>query len=81
MHDLPERVEFAYGEIGPYSDEGKRTLLANWGADEVIRLTGPEIWREALAALGERIVAVGCVRAEPVTHRFVPLHKGCVTLR
>jgi hypothetical protein len=51
VHDLPERVEFAYGEIGPYSDEGKRILLANWGVDEVIRLTGPEIWREALAAL------------------------------
>ena len=30
---------------------GKLTLLANWGADEIIRLTGPAIWREALAAL------------------------------
>jgi hypothetical protein len=48
---LPERVEFADGEIGPYSDKGKLTLLANWGADEVIRLTGREVWREALAAL------------------------------
>jgi hypothetical protein len=44
-------MELWDGEIGPYSDAGKQTLLANWGADEIIRLTGPEIWREALAAL------------------------------
>jgi hypothetical protein len=49
--ELPERVEFVRGEVGPYSDAGKLTLLANWGADEIIRLTGPEIWREVLAAL------------------------------
>jgi hypothetical protein len=48
---LPEKMELWDGEIGPYSDAGKQTLLANWGADEIIRLTGPEIWREALAAL------------------------------
>ena len=50
VSDLPERVEFVRGEIGPYSDVGKLTLLANWGADEIIRLTGPDVWREALAA-------------------------------
>jgi hypothetical protein len=54
LPSLPERVEFAYGEIGPYSDEGKRTLLANWGADEVIRLTGPDVWQQALAALARK---------------------------
>jgi hypothetical protein len=50
---LPERVEFVNGVIGPYSDAGKMTMLANWGADEIIRLTGPEIWRAALAAFGK----------------------------
>lgn len=48
---LPEKIELWDGVIGPYSDAGKQTMLANWGADEIIRLTGPEIWREALAAL------------------------------
>ena len=48
--DLPEKVELVNGEIGPYSDAGKLTLLANWGADEIIRLTGPQLWRETLAA-------------------------------
>ena len=47
---LPEKIELWAGEIGPYSDAGKQTMLANWGADEIIRLTGPEIWRDALAA-------------------------------
>jgi hypothetical protein len=47
---LPERVEFVQGVVGPYTDTGKLTLLANWGADEVLRLTGPEVWRAALAA-------------------------------
>ena len=50
---LPEKIELWDGKVGPYSDDGKRTMLANWGADEIIRLTGPEIWREALAALGK----------------------------
>jgi hypothetical protein len=47
---LPEKVELVRGVIGPYSDAGKRTLLANWGADDILRLTGPDVWREALAA-------------------------------
>lgn len=47
---LPEKVELIRGVVGPYSAAGKLTLLANWGADEIIRLTGPEVWREALAA-------------------------------
>lgn len=46
---LPEKIELVQGVIGPYSDAGKLTLLANWGADDVMRLTGPEIWRAALA--------------------------------
>ena len=48
---LPEKIEYVRGVIGPYSDRGKLTLLANWGADDGIRLAGPAIWREALAAL------------------------------
>lgn len=47
---LPERIELVRGAIGPYGDEGMRTLLANWGADRVIEVTGPEVWCEALAA-------------------------------
>jgi hypothetical protein len=50
---LPEKVELDHGVIGPYSDAGKLTLLANWGADDIIRLTGPEIWREALEHFGK----------------------------
>ncbi|MEQ1695950.1 MAG: hypothetical protein ABL901_08935 [Hyphomicrobiaceae bacterium] len=51
--DLPEKVELVNGEIGPYSDAAKLSLLANWGADEIIRLTGPQIWHDALAAWGK----------------------------
>ena len=47
---LPERTELVKGMIGPFSDEGMRTLLANWGVDKIIEVTGPGIWREALAA-------------------------------
>ena len=54
---LPEKVELVKGVIGPYSDAGKLTLLANWGADDIIRLTGPEIWQEALAARGVQVPA------------------------
>ena len=46
---LPEKIELVKGVIGPYSNAGKLTLLANWGADDVVRLTGAQIWREALA--------------------------------
>lgn len=49
--DLPEKLELVDGMVGPFSDAGKRTMLANWGADEIIRLTGPDVWRAALAAL------------------------------
>jgi hypothetical protein len=48
--DLPDKLERVDGEIGPFSDTAKPALLANWGADAVLRLTGPKIWREALAA-------------------------------
>ena len=47
---LPEKIELERGIIGPYSDDGIRTLLANWGADKVVAVTGPEIWRAALKA-------------------------------
>ena len=47
---LPEKMELVRGQIGPFSDTGIVTLIANWGADRVIAATGPEIWREALAA-------------------------------
>lgn len=48
---LPEKMELVRGEIGPFDDRGLKTLLVNWGADRVIAVTGPEVWREALAAL------------------------------
>jgi hypothetical protein len=47
---LPEKIEYVRGEIGPFDDRGIATLLANWGADRVIAVTGPEVWREALSA-------------------------------
>ena len=47
---LPEKTELVNGMIGPFSDEGMRTLLANWGADKIIEVTGPDVWLEALAA-------------------------------
>ena len=47
---LPEKIELWDGEIGPYSDAGMLSMLANWGADRIIAATGPDVWREALAA-------------------------------
>ena len=47
---MPEKTELVKGMIGLFSDEGMRTLLANWGVDKIIEVTGPGIWREALAA-------------------------------
>lgn len=47
---LLNRMEWVRGEVGPFSDAGKRALLTNWGADQIIRITGPDVWREALAA-------------------------------
>ena len=51
---LPEKIELWDGMIGPYSDQGIRTMIANWGADRVIAATGPGVWREALVALKDR---------------------------
>ena len=48
--DLPRKMELIDGVIGPFEDTAKLALLSNWGADEIIRLTGPEIWRDALTA-------------------------------
>lgn len=53
--DLPEKIELWDGVIGPYSDVGKSTMLANWGADKFVELTGPEIWCEAVAAYDGRV--------------------------
>ena len=47
---LPEKMELVRGQIGPFTDQGIVTLIANWGADRVIAATGPDIWREALVA-------------------------------
>ena len=47
---LPEKIEMCDGMIGPYSDAGLQTMVANWGADRIIAVTGPEVWREALRA-------------------------------
>ncbi len=52
--DLPRKMELVEGVIGPFSDRAKRALLANWGADKIIKLTGLEIWREAIEAMGNR---------------------------
>jgi hypothetical protein len=57
VEDLPGRVEFVRGVIGPYSDTAKLVLLANWGVDDIIRLTGPEVWQEALAARSSKTEA------------------------
>ncbi len=53
--DLPEKMELWDGVIGPFSDAAKLALLANWGADAVLALTGPEIWREAIAAAARKV--------------------------
>lgn len=47
---FPERLELVEGRIGPFGDPARLALLANWGVDAIIELTGPEIWRLALAA-------------------------------
>ena len=52
---LPEKIELVDGLIGPISDHGMQTLLANWGADRILRVTGSEVWREALAALDKKV--------------------------
>jgi hypothetical protein len=52
--DLPEKMELHDGVIGPFSDKAKLALLANWGADKIVALTGPAIWREAIEALEKR---------------------------
>jgi hypothetical protein len=49
--DLPSKIELIDGVIGPFSDDAKLALLRNWGADTVIRLTGPDIWLKTIAAL------------------------------
>ena len=54
---IPDRLELVRGVIGPFSDAGKLYLLTNWGADDIIRLTGTEIWRKALEARGIQIPA------------------------
>lgn len=49
--DLPEKMELIDGVIGPFSDKAKVALIANWGVDHIVKLTGPDVWREAIAAL------------------------------
>jgi hypothetical protein len=48
--DLPHKIELIDGVIGPFSNQAKIALLANWGVDSIIALTGPEIWMTAIAA-------------------------------
>jgi hypothetical protein len=38
--EIPHRLEFVRGVIGPFPDAARLVLLANWGADDIIRLTG-----------------------------------------
>ena len=53
--DLPEKMELHNGTIGPFSDKAKLAMLANWGADRIVKLTGPGIWREAIAAAEKKV--------------------------
>jgi len=48
--DLPHKLELIDGIIGPFSNRAKLALLANWGTDAIIKLTGPDVWIEALEA-------------------------------
>ena len=52
--DMPRKLELIEGIIGPFSDDAIRALLTNWGADRIVRLTGPEIWLEAAAAAAKK---------------------------
>ena len=49
--DLPETMELCDDEIGPLSDAAKLAGLANLGDVAIVRLTGPEVWHEALRAI------------------------------
>ena len=49
--NLPEKLELIDGEIGPFSDAAKMAILANWGSDKIVVLTGPDVWGEEIAAL------------------------------
>ena len=48
--DLPRKLELIDGEIGPFGDDARHALLANWGTDAIIALTGADVWRKALGA-------------------------------
>ena len=52
--DLPSKLELVDGIIGLFSDRAKKALLANWGADKILTLTGADIWREVLEATDGR---------------------------
>lgn len=52
--DLPEKMELIDGEIGPFSDEAVRALLANWGTDRIVKVTGADVWREAIKRAGKK---------------------------
>jgi hypothetical protein len=51
----PEKIELIGGKLF-WTDEDRLAMLAllleNVGVDQVVRLGNPEIWREAIAALG-----------------------------
>jgi hypothetical protein len=52
----PEKIELIRGKLF-WTDEDRLTMLAllleNVGVDRVIRLGSPDVWREAIAALGQ----------------------------
>lgn len=52
--DLPHKLELVDGVIGPFSDRAKRALLANWGTDKVLKLTGADVWREAIESIDRK---------------------------
>ena len=56
-YDLtPEKFEMAGGKLF-WSDEERLIMLGlmleNVGADQAVRLGDPQVWREAIAALGD----------------------------
>jgi hypothetical protein len=48
--DPPRKMELIDGEIGPCSDDARLALLANWGVDASLELTGADVWRKAIGA-------------------------------
>ena len=51
---LNGRFEWVRGVVGPMPDQTKLALLVNWGVEDIVRITGPDIWRDFLAELNTK---------------------------